>query len=143
MKRKLAFKYLDVAALVLCIIVPVLLTIITGGFLQLALLAYSYVFGCGYIALSCIFNRVLLDKIYLSRMRIICEIAFAVFIISVITKWCISEFGNDVLQNMDFSWLYPAFFVIPVFAMLYIVITLQEMIKLRKATKSIADRYPD
>ena len=72
-------------------------------------------------------------------MRIICEVAFTVFLISVITKWCISEFGNNVLQDMDFSWLYIAFFVIPFFALLYIVITIQEVVKLKKATMSIHD----
>ena len=139
MKRKLTFKYTDVVALVLCIAVPVLLTIITTGFFQLAMLLYSYVFGCGYVVLSCVFNRIILPKTQLSRMRIICELAFAVFLISNIIKWCINEFGNDVLQHMDTSWLYTMYFAIPVFALLYIVVTIQELIKLRKATKPVPD----
>jgi len=136
MKRKLTFKHRDLIALLLCVIAPVFLTIITTGFFQLAMFFYSYFIGCGYIILSCILNRFLLPKAHLSRIRIICEVAFGLYLIAITATWCINQFGNTTLQHMDTSYLYTALFVMPFFALLYIVISIQEVIKLRKATKS-------
>lgn len=120
MRTLRTFKIIDIVLQLLCLIVPILLSLYTKEIKVIAM-AYTTVGACQ--ILSLILNWVLYDRNYRSRLR---KIYLFLLVVVLMTIPVILAANANEAHGISMAILYSYLFVTPILALLYFYITCVE-----------------
>ena len=132
MKQALIFKYLDLTALMACILMPLSGMRSQNLWDEISKMERCYLIGGGYIVVSCILNRFLFSKGYRTALRKRCEIIsmffllFTILLRSLVWHYNTGTFAIPyvVLMTLGIGW-----------GIMYVALTFREMMKLIKTVQ--------
>ena len=138
MKRALIFKYCDLALLLLSISIGILGAIFPHRKEILDAILFFYNVSGWYIIFSTVVNRIFLKKLSRSALRTPFEITVIVFLFFYFISWYTAAAHIDT-HNSGILWLFVifSFFGIPVLVFLYIIMTIEEVFKLKRADTTV------